>query len=187
MGSFSFKYTINKPSNKKIVKAINVALGYISEADKQLTDNDYEAKFELEKISESAVQSFYDDYKPQFYKRVEDLYNAYRIDIDTYNHQRIIEFGSEFMKYEHHQENDLIYWIAFINGIHGGFPTQDFQGRVPMGVFSEFSSNPQPSSTPPIDVILKQVPDVFDKYLDKDMEIIDKLKADVQQVIKSVI
>ena len=72
--------------------------------------------------------------------------------------------GSEFMEYAHHQENDLIYWISFVNGIHGGFPNQNYAGRVPVGIFSSFSSTPQPQSASPRDAIQSAAEQLLKKY-----------------------
>lgn len=163
--SVSISYSIDKGIDySKIAKVITECSQMLSNAEREFAFNDDEIEFELNKIGETAVRNWYNSYSPRFYRRTEDLFNAYKVTIDYQEHIRNFEMGSEFMEYAHHQENDLIYWISFVNGIHGGFPNQNYAGRVPVGIFSEFSSNSQPQSASPRDTIQSAAEQLLKKY-----------------------
>ena len=185
--SVAISYSIDKGIDySKIAKVITECSQMLSNAEREFTFNDDEIEFELNKIGETAVRNWYNSYSPRFYRRTEDLFNAYKVTIDYQEHIRNFEMGSEFMEYAHHQENDLIYWISFVNGIHGGFPNQNFAGRVPVGIFSEFSSNSQPQSASPRDTIQPQVEQLLKDYDDKELKVVEKLYekfASIKQIV----
>ena len=174
--SVEVAYSIdNRAQYAKLYGALSEFLSMILEAKQGFSQDDDEIEFQLNKIGETAVRDWYNDYSPRFYRRTEDLFNAYKVTVDHQEHTRDFEVGSEFMEYAHHQDNDLIYQIAFVNGIHGGFPKQNFAGRVPVGIFSEFSSNSQPQSASPRDAIQPQVQQLLKDYDDKELKVVEKL------------
>jgi len=53
------------------------------------------------------------------------------------------------MEHKHHQENDLVYWVAFENGFHGGFPHNgSMYWRTPIPEFTEWYPTPAPFTQP---------------------------------------
>lgn len=176
----------NRAQYAKLYGALSEFLSMILETKQGFSQDDDEIEFQLNKIGETAVRDWYNDYSQRFYRRTEDLFNAYKVTIDYQEHIRNFEMGSEFMEYAHHQENDLIYWISFVNGIHGGFPNQNYAGRVPVGIFSEFSSNSQPQSASPRDAIQPQAQQLLKDYDDKELKVVEKLYekfASIKQMV----
>ena len=76
-------------------------------------------KREMQINADHIIDYFYNDYTPQSgYDRKGDLYNAYEIygEPDDWN----VVHGSEFMKFSHHQSNEIIYNNVYKQGYHGG-------------------------------------------------------------------
>lgn len=80
-----------------------------------------EATENLNYISSSAIDKFYEDYIPNIYERTYDLYNTYKVTVteDDWN----IDFDPSFMKEWHRvddQDPTYIFENSFIRGWHGG-------------------------------------------------------------------
>lgn len=107
----------------------------------------------LKAIADNAIDEFYNSYTPYVYRRKNDLYNAYQI--TTINGDWSIDVDAQYMKKQHNQDNQLVYWLAMNVGSHGGFPHNgDYYWRWPSPVeaakigkkaFSEWYSKPASS------------------------------------------
>lgn len=120
---------------------------------------------EADRITTEAVNAFYEDFTPNKYHRKEDLKNAFDFGIsDGWNFK--FALGSDFMKYKHHQSNDLVYDIAFEHGYHGGSWGIDKNGeiaavpywRTPAPGFTHWypPGYPAPQSAAPRDYIIRE-------------------------------
>lgn len=143
----------------------------------------------LDLIARSAIDAFYEGYTPLVYNRLEDLYHTYKITAEKKDWR--IELGPEFMHGGHHRENDYIYWMAFVNGYHGGAPHNgDMYWRQPVPYYTEWYPTPAPQSVSPHDKIVaesnayldemkQQAQSEFDnsvnKILDEVIDMIDSL------------
>lgn len=85
-----------------------------------------ELNSDLDYICRTVIDDFYSDYMPNkrtgvdpvYYNRTYDLYNVYKINVDLDKWE--VEFSPSFMHFNHHQGNDYVYEIAFVQGYHGG-------------------------------------------------------------------
>ena len=110
---------MNRNSAKKLLRMVLQAMDDIP----QIADDVYqkyskEAKEYLDYIGRTAVDDFYSDYDPHIYNRQYDLYNAYRIHINTKRWEIVTDPG--FMKKTHRVSNQYIFDWAFKFGYHGG-------------------------------------------------------------------
>lgn len=99
------------------------------------------AKDELSQKAEEAVDAFYNDYTPQYYKNREGSLYDY-IHIDDYNFK--IESGAQFASEVWHvmddvrrmgaAEDEYIYEMTFEHGSHGGYAkthSVNYRWRIP--------------------------------------------------------
>lgn len=96
---------------KRIVKEANLAAQI-----KIVKDIDY--------ICRTSIDAYYEAFTPNFYKRTESLYKAYRVKIDR--NDVVIKLGGEFIPDTHRVSTDYIYNMMFKEGWHGGAPRPDF-------------------------------------------------------------
>lgn len=99
-------------------------------------------------IASTAVDRFYGDYTPNGYGRLGDLYNAYRVSINS-DYTINFELGADLMQASHHQSNSYIYNMAMIEGRHGGAPLW----RWPYGIWSYWYPQTVPVSDSPYEEI----------------------------------
>lgn len=150
------KYVIKATADPKWVLG-NYVYEHIIDIYKEICSKTVRVAYNYGKqLVEKTVMGFYKDYDVLSYKRTKDLLNAYDIGIRD-GYELVFELGSEFMEHSHHQENDLVYWIAFVNGNHGGFPHKgSIYWRTPIPEFSEWYPTPAPLSTPPRTTIINR-------------------------------
>ena len=87
-------------------------------------------EYDYEEIIRHAIDEYYYDYSPRYYKRSKSLYDAYKIINDG---SRIgVDFDSEYMEKEHRVNNEYIYHWMFEEGYHGGARPKG--GRIIDGV-----------------------------------------------------
>lgn len=72
-------------------------------------------------IAESTIEDFYDDYTPSGYRRVYDMYNTYKINVELDEFEIVwdIDYDPNYMQY-HGGLNDYLFDIVFMQGWHGG-------------------------------------------------------------------
>jgi len=152
------KYVIKASADPKWILG-NYVYEHIFDIYKEMCSKTVRTAYNYGKnLAKKTIESFYKDYTPfeKSYDRTGDLFNAYDIGIRD-GYELVFELGSEFMEHYHHQENDLVYWIAFVNGSHGGFPHNgSMYWRTPIPEFSAWYPTPAPLSTSPRDTIVNK-------------------------------
>lgn len=148
-------------------------------------------KIELDEIRKDVVSKWYNTYEPYIYNRHMDLKNAAKVSLEGINYR--VQFGSEFMEYEHRADNEYIYQNSFIDGYHGGasdgieHPNPGIPyWRRPVPQFSQWGRPAKRSFSPyyemrrqmknKIKELDKQKQDEFDKILERVMRSVNKLK-----------
>lgn len=119
----------------------------------------------ISSVCKSAVDTFYKEY-PAKYNRKHDLHNAYDVGIRD-GWDLFVSFGSDLMKYSHHQSNEFIYVNSFEKGYHGGSFGVDKFGdiaavpywRTPPGMFTHWypAGFPAPRSVSPYKTITNKI------------------------------
>lgn len=157
----------------------------------------------LTKMAEDAVDKFYSYHSNTYdFNRMGDLYNAYKVVVN--DDIWAMYLGDEYMKYDHHQSNEIIYNNAFVEGYHGGsWGKSDYFGFTPPsgepyyrgpggeGGFVFWTYKAAQEKKSPRDMIIEQDPkgyidlqsqlaieeyeDVVNKYIDKVYECIDSI------------
>lgn len=74
----------------------------------------------IDQIAKSAIAKWYAAYDPIYYRRTGDLVHAYKITVQPSKKRWELDFGPEYMRFDHHQDNDYIFENSFIGGYHGG-------------------------------------------------------------------
>ena len=80
-----------------------------------------ELREKLNIIAESTIEDFYDDYIPSGYRRIYDIYNTYKIDVELDQFEIVwdIDYSPDYMKY-HDGLKEYLFDIVFMQGWHGG-------------------------------------------------------------------
>lgn len=74
---------------------------------------------ELNEIGKHVISMWYATYDPIYYHRQMSLRNAYLVSLEDTEYS--VRFDSSLINaYSHHQDNDYIYELTFIQGYHGG-------------------------------------------------------------------
>lgn len=115
MVTISLEYQITDAEND-ILKFLKKNANKMAQEINELLAKDqlYHAK----EICISAVDAFYGAYTPLAYQRKYSLYDAFDVGIrnsDTFTFQ----IGDEMMS-AHHQPNEYVFDVTFMNGYHGG-------------------------------------------------------------------
>lgn len=69
-------------------------------------------------IARSVIDEFYGKYDPYYYDRWGDLYNVFKVTVNSKVWK--IDYSPSFMKYKHDVSNEYIYMLSFEYGYHGG-------------------------------------------------------------------
>lgn len=74
---------------------------------------------ELNEIGKHVISKWYATYEPIYYHRQMSLKHAYDVKLHGTDYSVVFD-SSLISSFQHHQDNDYIYQIAFIEGYHGG-------------------------------------------------------------------
>ena len=115
---------------------------------------------ELNKICESAVNTFYSGYGPSTYRRTGALKNVYDVSGDPASGKIVINFTNSLPG---HQDGAYIFYIVFELGYHGGSTGTDSNGitrsvptyRTPVGTYSHWGNSAVKGVSPYKEIYLK--------------------------------
>ena len=146
---------------------------------------------ELRSMARSAIDTFYNDkhFQPGRYRRKHDLYNAFKIiaEDDMWD----ILLGSEFMKKNHHQSNEIIYQNSLVVGVHGGSLRDDddadgYYWRTPHPHYTEWYPDPAPYGPPHIEQdILDRATGIISHFKDERQKEFNEYAHNILSDIKS--
>ena len=109
---------------------------------------------DITKLIKRAIDDFYHTYKPKYYKRKYSLKYMFRVN-GTRDGSLEIEYGGELSYAHHHESNDTIFDVVFVQGYHGGSPygvDRPAPGipywRTPYPHFTEWGIQAKPDKSP---------------------------------------
>lgn len=132
---------------------------------------------ELEFTGWSVVTDWYSTYDPWVYERKGDLLNAYKIKVNKKTGKYSVDFGPQYMKYNHHQSNAIVYNNAFVEGYHGGSRGEGASSpywRSPIPLYETWGQPAIRSFSP------------YEVMTDKMNDVISEIKSDVNKDIKEI-
>lgn len=164
---------LNANSKKRLLNLILSTKKAIKDLE-QYTNKKYKEKAEgdLAVIAGKAIDEFYRP-NPNFYSRLGDLYNTYKVIVN--DEKWAIDLDWSYMKYTHHQDNEIVFKNTIVRGFHGG---SEGEGKVddglpwyrtPIPIYDKWS-RPAVQTTPPAETIAKNV----EEYLDNIASVMQK-------------
>ena len=189
---------------KNIRKALDI---FLRDLESITTKYEKLLRSELNYIADSAIDAFYEDYDPNTYNRLGDLYNTYKITVkrNKYDIEYEIDFSPNYMKY-HRGKKTYIYEAVFEEGWHGGDKAgaghpepgipwyrnlgainragDDYESYEPSGFWLRRAA----CSTSPYEVMSKKMDDYIseweEQYLDDVDKCCNKLLNDIDFIIE---
>lgn len=84
----------------------------------------YDVIKDISTVSHEAIDKFYEDYTPQYYKRTYGLKNLFSVKFRIANNCKgavvMFKYSSEYITTEHNGSNKDVFNYNFIMGYHGG-------------------------------------------------------------------
>ena len=169
---------------RDILRAIKVAENAKRKLDDMNKKYPKRYKEELEEIGKSVISEWYATYDPIYYDRQMGLKHAWKVSLNGMDYR--VDFGYELMDTNYHQNTEIVFNNAFMNGYHGGsfnngipywrtpYPEFTAWGRPALRSFSPYTRMVSEMNRK-IKEIDKEKQDEFDKEIEKVQKAINRL------------